>query len=152
MASKNKSLPYILFGIPIAIGVYFIVKSIKEKSKGSSIDEKPKDLVKEVVDNFKKVVLPIIKKDNFPLKKGSYGENVKKLQTALMQYNPSLPKGWNDSDFGSKTEAELLKVTKQKVVDNQKQLDSIISGGQSKADSSAKAIEEKRTNQLFNLF
>lgn len=152
MASKNKALPYILFGVPIAIGVYFIVKSIKDKAKGGTVQQTPKELVKVVVDNVKKVVLPIIKKDNFPLKKGSYGDNVKKLQTALMQYNPSLPNGWNDSDFGSKTEAELLKITKQKVVDSQKQLDSIVSGGQSAAESRVRGTEQKNTNQLFNIF
>jgi hypothetical protein len=120
MATKNKALPYILFGIPIAIGVYFIVKSIKEKRKPSEQKplEKAKEDAKTIVDNVKKVVYPIIKKDSFPLKKGSYGDNVKTLQTAQMQYNPSLPIGWNDSDFGSKTEKELLSLTKKKTVDN----------------------------------
>ena len=45
MATKNKALPYILFGIPIAIGVYFIVKSIKEKRKPS--EQKPLEKAKE---------------------------------------------------------------------------------------------------------
>lgn len=158
MATKNKALPYILFGIPIAIGIYFIVKSIKDKAKPSG--QKPLDKAKEdaktIVDNVKKVVYPIIKKDNFPLKKGSYGDNVKTLQTAQMQYNPSLPIGWNDSDFGSKTEKELLSLTKKKTVDNQNELDAIVRGGQSKVDSRAQSkidAELKLRNQrLFNQF
>jgi hypothetical protein len=158
MATKNKALPYILFGIPIAIGVYFIVKSLKDKAKasGQKPAEKAKEDVKAVLDNVKKVVYPIIKKDNFPLKKGSYGDNVKTLQTALMQYNASLPIGWNDSDFGSKTEKELLSITKKKMVDSQSELDSIVRGGQSVEDrrgqSKIDAELKLRNQRLFNQF
>jgi hypothetical protein len=73
-----------------------------------------------------------------------------------MQYNPSLPIGWNDSDFGSKTEKELLSLTKKKTVDNQNELDAIVRGGQSKVDSRAQSkidAELKLRNQrLFNQF
>ena len=158
MANKNKVLPYVLFGIPIGIGVYLLIKSIKEKAKvsGQTPPEQVKETAKVVLNTVKKVVLPIIKKDNFPLKKGSYGDNVKKLQTALMQYNPALPMLWNDSDFGTKTETELLKVTKQKTVDSQNELDAIIRGGQSKAEALTQSkidAELKLKNQrLFNQF
>jgi hypothetical protein len=162
MANKNKVLPYILFGVPIAIGVYLLIKSIKDKAKSSGqtpVQQAKKtalDTTKVVLNTVKKAVLPIIKKDNFPLKKGSYGENVKKLQTALMQYNPSLPLGWNDSDFGTKTENELLKVTKGKTVGSQNELDAIVRGGQSKAQAETQSkidAELKLKNQrLFNQF
>jgi hypothetical protein len=159
MATKNKALPYILFGVPIAIGIYFIVKSIKDKAKPKQSEQKPLDKVKEdaktIVDNVKKVVYPIIKKDNFPLKRGSYGDNVKTLQTALMQYNPSLPIGWNDSDFGKLTETELLTLGR-KIVDNQNILDSIVRGGQAAVDrrgqSKIDAELKLRNQRLFNQF
>jgi hypothetical protein len=68
---------------------------------------------------------------DFPLRRGSKGALVKQLQGALMQYNTALPTGWDDGKFGVKTEGELFKVTKKKMVETQKELDSILKGGQS---------------------
>ena len=68
---------------------------------------------------------------DFPLRRGSKGALVQALQTALMQYNTALPIGWNDGKFGVKTEGELFKVTKKKMVETQNDLDSILKGGQS---------------------
>jgi LPXTG-motif cell wall-anchored protein len=69
----------------------------------------------------------------FPLRKGSKGLTVQNLQTALMQYYPALPKGYDDGKFGKNTEADLYKLTKKKMVETQAELDAIIRGGSAAA-------------------
>jgi hypothetical protein len=110
----NKTLQYVLFGLPVAVGIYLIVRQFR----------KPKD------ENPVIPTPPIggggsgsggsgsgggsgsSRNDNFPLKKGSYGSNVRRLQNALLKLNSSaLPRYGADSDFGSETEAALVAQT-----------------------------------------
>lgn len=60
-----------------------------------------------------------VKKDDFPLKKGSKGEQVKQLQLALIgKYGSSiLPKYGADGDFGSEMESALTKIGLSNQVD-----------------------------------
>lgn len=101
---KIKTGQAILIGLPIALGVYLIIRQFRKPEK------KPQET-------------PVIsggndlggggsnvgsRNDNFPLKKGSKGNNVTRLQNALIKLNPSsLPKYGVDGDFGNETEAAL---------------------------------------------
>lgn len=63
-------------------------------------------------------------KDNFPLKKGSKGARVSQVQSLLLKIDKNLlPKFGVDGDFGSETEAAVLKVLGKKTVDNQADVD-----------------------------
>jgi hypothetical protein len=67
-----------------------------------------------------------VSRNEFPLKKGSRGSKVKELQQAILQNNSSLlPKFGADSDFGSETEAAVVKLLGKKTVENQLEIDKI---------------------------
>jgi hypothetical protein len=120
----NKTLQYVLFGLPVVVGIYLIVRQFR----------KPKD------ENPVIPTPPIIggggsgsggsgggsgssRNDNFPLKKGSYGMNVYNMQQALLKCNANaLPRYGADSDFGSETEAALLAATGKKTLDSTQDL------------------------------
>lgn len=109
---KIKTGQAILIGLPIVVGVILIIRQFT-KPKAPKIPENTG------------VIEPIItggggsgssgsssRNDNFPLKKGSYGNNVRRLQTALLKLNSSaLPKYGVDGDFGNETEAALMMQT-----------------------------------------
>lgn len=109
---KIKTGQAILIGLPIVVGVILIIRQFT-KPKAPKIPENTG------------VIEPIItgsggsnsgggssRNDNFPLKKGSYGNNVRRLQTALLKLNPSaLPKYGVDGDFGTETETALINQT-----------------------------------------
>jgi hypothetical protein len=117
-----------MIAIPVvlaAAGLYFIFRKKKVETTPKIEDPKPDKIVVEGKEQ------PI----NFPLRRGSKGDLVKQLQGALMQYNSSLPVGWDDGKFGVKTEGELFKISKKKMVESQAELDSIVRGGQSIANN-----------------
>ena len=105
---KLKAGQYILIGLPILIGGFLIYKQFRKPKVKPSVTPSNED-------NY------IIggggnsggsRNDSFPLKKGSYGNNVRRLQTALKKINPAaLPKYGVDGDFGSETEAALKNQT-----------------------------------------
>jgi hypothetical protein len=70
---------------------------------------------------------PIISDDNdFPLQKGSTGKSVIDLQEALINYDKSLlPRFGADGDFGSETEAAVVKVLGKKIVSSRAEIDKI---------------------------
>ena len=105
---KLKAGQYILIGLPILIGGILIFKHFrKPKVKTSVIPSGNEDIVIGGGGNGGGS-----RNDSFPLKKGSYGNNVRRLQTALKKINPSaLPKYGVDGDFGSETEAALKNQT-----------------------------------------
>jgi len=64
--------------------------------------------------------------NDFPLKRGSKGKKVKELQELLLKFDKKiLPRFGADSDFGSETEAALVKITGKKFVLNQNELDEL---------------------------
>jgi hypothetical protein len=130
MAKKSNIAMILIPVVLAAAGLYFILRKKKPVATNTTDDKKPETMVVEGKEQ------PI----NFPLRRGSKGDLVKKLQGALMQYNTTLPKGWDDGKFGVKTEGELFKVTKKKMVESQAELDSITTGGQSLADARKKKV------------
>jgi peptidoglycan hydrolase-like protein with peptidoglycan-binding domain len=87
----------ILFAVPILVGVYLIVRQFTKGGK-NQITPSP-------TSTPTSTTTPTYSTDSYPLKKGSYGDNVGRLQTALVKCNANaLPKYGIDKDFGSETE------------------------------------------------
>jgi hypothetical protein len=103
---KIKTGQAILIGVPILLGVYLIIRQFTKPKKANQTF--PEETTEEP---------PVVtgggsgtstRNDNFPLKKGSKGNNVRRLQNALLKLNPSaLPKYGADGDFGNETEGWL---------------------------------------------
>lgn len=89
--------------------------------------------------------------DNFPLKKGSRGPNVKALQEALIAgYGASiLPKYGADGDFGSETEAALKKLNLPASVD-QSTLNILAAGSAPDAEKLAAELYQAASTKNFN--
>lgn len=106
---KLKAGQYILIGLPILIGGFLIYKQFRKPKVKPSVtpSNEDNDIIIGGGGNSGGS-----RNDTFPLKKGSYGNNVRRLQTALKKINPSaLPKYGVDGDFGSETEAALKNQT-----------------------------------------
>lgn len=97
----------ILIGLPIAVGLYLIVRQFTKKPK------KQENNVTPIEPIFTGGGSSSTSSDSsFPLKKGSKGYNVTRLQTALKKLNASaLPRYGVDGDFGNETEAALVAQT-----------------------------------------
>lgn len=109
-----KNTNKIIAGVVGAVGIYFILKYFMGKRKGQPQTEEP----------AKPSDTPVSAKDNFPLKKGSKGTRVAQVQSLLLKIDKNLlPKFGADSDFGSETEAAVLKVLGKKTVDSQADID-----------------------------
>ncbi len=155
---KNKVLPYVIFGVPIVIGLYFVYKAIKNsKPKGqdappnydpnnnSNVDIKPNGGVTPSVTKL------------FPLKKGSKGGKVIELQRAMLKYDDTiLGKYRDDGDFGTTTETALQTILGKKTADSQDDIDAILtkkSNATAKADSDlVRANRTALANKLIASF
>ena len=120
--AKNKLLPYVLFGLPLAIGAYFVIKSMRERKKEQE-PQTPSPLPPT------RPVTPSTttsRNDAFPLRKGSKGRKVIELQQAIIAKDKTLlPRFGADGDFGTETEAAVLKLLGKKSVDSQADIDTI---------------------------
>lgn len=110
----KKNTQKILFAIPIVVGLYLIVRQLIKKAPTSTTP----------------TIDPVIgynpisggdstsgRNDAFPLKKGSFGDNVKKLQTAITAIDANLLSRYGiDSDFGRETEAAVKTLLGTKTV------------------------------------
>ena len=104
---KLKTSQKILIGLPIAVGLYLIVRQFTKKPKVVT----PAPAPDPIFSGGGGTPSPS-SSDSFPLKKGSKGYNVTRLQTALKKLNASaLPRYGVDGDFGSETEAALMAQT-----------------------------------------
>lgn len=157
MNTKNKYIPYVVFGVPILIGLYFVYRAIKKGAKGkdSTIDGGYNSNTNtEVVitqSGGQTVVTPKITQ-YFPLKKGSRGALVKDLQNALISIGRT-EVGTPDGDFGSKTETALKKETGKTSVDSQTELDALITkSGNKNAEREAYKKNGGLSDKLINIF
>jgi peptidoglycan hydrolase-like protein with peptidoglycan-binding domain len=101
---KNKYLPYVLFGVPLVLGGFFLYKYIKNKSANTSTDTTPSTDTSPI-STIKDIIAPTYTTtDKLPLKKGSAGDLVKKIQAKL---------GVNaDGKFGAITQGAVVKFQK----------------------------------------
>jgi hypothetical protein len=131
MAKTNKILPYIIFGVPILIGGFFLYKYIKKPKKGedapNNYDKSDDGKIETTKNSSGNTSTKSVSTKYFPLKKGSKGGKVKELQDAILMYDSTLlPKFGADSDFGSETLSALNKILGKSTVDSQEDIDSII--------------------------
>jgi hypothetical protein len=110
---------YVIPAIILGVGLIYI---FRDKIFGKKISEKIDDTLPFPTRNDPTKV----RNDDFPLKRGSKGKNVRNLQNALLKYDSTLlPKFGADGDFGRETEAAVLKVLNQQLIFNQAEIDKI---------------------------
>lgn len=98
---KSKYTIWVIVAIVVAVLVFFYFKSKKKKSEPI-----PEASNKSSVNSVKKKPSP----DAFPLRKGSSGENVRKLQELLnLKIKPPMVMLIADGVFGEKTEEALVR-------------------------------------------
>jgi peptidoglycan hydrolase-like protein with peptidoglycan-binding domain len=114
---KNSKRKWLFIGLGVtATGAlsYFGWQYFKKnKAKSNEIPDEVPDVNDDQSSSYTppKYKPTQTRNDNFPLKKGSKGENVKALQQVLIAKlgKDALGKSGADGDFGSKTEAALIK-------------------------------------------
>lgn len=150
---NKKFLSYIMVGAPLIIGAYLVIKYLKSNKAGTGAIE---NTITTITQPSK----------TFPLKKGVNGAKVKELQEAIMAYDASLlPKFKADSNFGSETEAAVVKLLNKKIISSQDDIAKILSMGKSvKATQQAVVVDNGRlaraqeliskwnTNQRLNFY
>jgi peptidoglycan hydrolase-like protein with peptidoglycan-binding domain len=106
---KNKYLPYVLFGVPILIGVYFVLKNLKVKGRNQSQEPEtqPSNPVKDAVNVVKDAVSGYTPVSDLPFKKGQQSTYIQSIQQKLGGLTI-------DGKFGSKTEASVKSFQKAK--------------------------------------
>lgn len=100
MATKNKLLPYVLFGIPLLIGGYFLLKS-RKKNLESSTPQNPTD----TSSNTQTISQTYTQNNSLPFKKGDKGGYVIAIQRVLGLKQ--------DGKFGSDTDAKVRSYQKR---------------------------------------
>jgi len=104
----NKTLQRVLFAVPVVVGVYLIYRQFRPKNRGDKYEADPIPIVPVGGGGG---ISPSAN-DDFPLRKGSKGANVKRLQQAMVTIKPdALPRYGVDSDFGTETETALKYLT-----------------------------------------
>lgn len=150
---NKKLLSYIMVGAPLIIGAYLVIKYLKGSKAGTGAIE----------NTATNVTQP---SKTFPLKKGVKGSKVKELQNAILSYDSSLlPKFGADSDFGSETEAAVVKLLNKKIISGQDDIAKILAMGKSvKSTQQAQVVDNGRlaraqeliskwnTNQKLNFY
>lgn len=113
----NKNTRNVIGGILLIAGAYFVYRYFKTSKQSQSEPQVP---------DFTSIPQAPITPKTFPLKKGSKGEKVTELQSVIMRINPNLlPKFGVDGDFGSETEAAVVKLLGKKTIDNQSDIEAI---------------------------
>lgn len=149
MADTKKVLPYVIFGVPIVIGLYFVYKAIRNSMKKGqdAPDNYNPQQNSQVEPNSKGGVTPSVKK-LFPLRKGSKGGKVTELQNAILQYDSTLlGKYGADGDFGSITEKALQTILGKTSADSQDDIDAIIKKANEKKQNEATKVQVENTNK-----
>tara|TARA_R110000868_G_scaffold101361_4_gene279094 strand:+ start:7164 stop:7886 length:723 start_codon:yes stop_codon:yes gene_type:complete len=148
MADTKKILPYVVFGVPIAIGLYFVYKAVKNKfgkgqdappnydtNNNGNVETKPNGTVTPSVAKL------------FPLKKGSKGGKVIELQNAILLYDSTLlGKYGADGDFGTITANALQTILGKTSADSQDDIDAIVKKANEKKKNQATQVQVDNTN------
>lgn len=102
---KNKKVVILVVAIGIVALSYFLIKKKKAQKEADSLFNQSQSPSQPVSN------------DEFPLKNGSKGDNVKKLQDYLnLNIKPPMAKLKVDGMFGPATEAALSSVTSKKTM------------------------------------
>ena len=103
---KNKKiLPYVIFGVPVLIGLFFVYKAIKNRKKDGE-----SDAINTPEINTNTTPAPTIptysQKDTLPFKKGNTSTYIGTIQRALGISD--------DNKFGSQTQTKVIAFQKSK--------------------------------------
>ena len=103
---KNKKiLPYVIFGVPVLIGLFFVYKAIKNRKKDGE-----SDAINTPEINTNTTPAPTIptysQKDTLPFKKGNTSTYIGSIQRALGISD--------DNKFGSQTQTKVIAFQKSK--------------------------------------
>jgi hypothetical protein len=129
----NKNTKNVVAGIMLLAGAYFIYRYFKGAKQGSQ-PNKPLEL-----SDFSNIPTVPVTASTFPLKKGSKGPKVVELQSVMLRVDGNiLPRYGADGDFGSETEAAVLKLLGKKTVDSQADIEVL-----------KKKINQKNVNAPF---
>lgn len=102
MAQKNKFLPYVIFGVPLLVGIYFVYKAISKPTKKDKNNTPP-------IEPTTPTPTPTpnggggttyTQRNALPFKKGSSGDYVKMIQRKLSIND--------DGKFGSITQSKVI--------------------------------------------
>ena len=146
----SKTIKAVFGGMVLLAGGYLVYKYLANKKKGIPQpigDTTPNNAVS--ISNNGTYVVPEISK-YFPLKKGSSGQKVIELQTAIRKANPNLLAKYGiDGKFGSETQAAVQSLLGKKTVDSQDDIDKILAmSGQ--ATGNARAALARTLIDAFN--
>jgi peptidoglycan hydrolase-like protein with peptidoglycan-binding domain len=101
---KNKKiLPYIIFGVPVLIGLFFVYKAIKNKKKNNEVDTND---TPEIPTTPTPTIPTYSQKDTLPFKKGNTSTYIGTIQRALGITD--------DNKFGSQTQSKVIAFQKSK--------------------------------------
>lgn len=115
-----KNTTKIIAGALAVVGVYFIFKYFKKPKAQAAPTPTP-----DVTTGGGGQPKPI--NSGYPLKKGSKGTLVSSVQQWLLKIDKTLlPKYGADGDFGSETEAAVLKILGKKTIDSNSDIDTLI--------------------------
>jgi len=106
----NSNTKKIIAGFAVVVGVYFIYTYFKKPKMDKRTEPSPAPSPSPSPSPSSN--------DKYPLKKGSKGSNVTKIQKFILGIDPTLlPKFGADGDFGTETEAAIEKLLGKKIVE-----------------------------------
>lgn len=125
----------VIGGVAVAgVAAYLIIKSIRKSAKKSKFRLKSKEEEINTQDGMTVTDVITISDFSYPIKRGMKGENVKKLQLLILQFDKNLlPKSGADGDFGSETEKALKSIIGKKFIQSEKDIQAIKNAGMKKA-------------------
>jgi peptidoglycan hydrolase-like protein with peptidoglycan-binding domain len=101
--AKNKVLPYVIFGVPLLVGIYFVYKALT-KPKGDSKQDDVTPTPTPTSGGATSSGTTYTPTQSLPFKKGSSGDYVKMIQRKL-NIN-------DDGKFGSITQSKVISFQK----------------------------------------
>jgi hypothetical protein len=102
---KNKKiLPYIIFGVPALIGLFFVYKAIKNRKK--SVEDNTDTNETPTTPTPTPTIPTYSQKDTLPFKKGNTSTYIGTIQRALGISD--------DNKFGSQTQSKVIAFQKSK--------------------------------------
>jgi peptidoglycan hydrolase-like protein with peptidoglycan-binding domain len=102
--AKNKVLPYVIFGVPLLVGIYFVYKALTKPSDKDKKDTPPITPTTPTPTPNSGGGTTYTQRDSLPFKKGSSGDYVKMIQRKLNI--------GDDGKFGSITQSKVISFQK----------------------------------------
>jgi peptidoglycan hydrolase-like protein with peptidoglycan-binding domain len=98
--AKNKVLPYVIFGVPLLVGIYFVYKALTKPTDKDKKDTPPIDPTTPTPTPNSGGGTTYTPTSSLPFKKGSSGDYVKMIQRKLNITD--------DGKFGNITKSKVI--------------------------------------------